>query len=92
MMSKLVFVAFLGLAITTALSAELQAGGDYAIIKSTIDNGGGVSTGGSFVLSGTIGQPFATVEDAANGDYAVSGGFWARIAEVVELIFKDGFE
>ena len=39
-----------------------------------IADGGGTSTGGQYVLTGTIGQP-----DAANstgGDYKLLGGFW----------------
>jgi len=44
----------------------------------TADNGGGVSTGSPYSLSGTIGQPDAGA--LAGGDYAVSGGFWGGLA------------
>ena len=47
---------------------------DYSITWSTIDGGGGRSTGGSFVLTGTIGQPDAAY--SAGGDYELLGGFW----------------
>lgn len=40
----------------------------------TIDCGGGTSAGGSFSVSGTIGQP--DVGDQAGGALQVSGGFW----------------
>jgi hypothetical protein len=40
----------------------------------TIDGGGGTSTGGSFELSGTIGQPDAGV--MSGGSFELSGGFW----------------
>lgn len=41
----------------------------------TIDGGGGTSTGGSFAVSGTIGQPDAGI--ALNGGaFTVVGGFW----------------
>lgn len=48
----------------------------YAINWSTIDGGGGRSTGGVYSVSGTIGQPDAG-PTMTNGAYAVTGGFWA---------------
>jgi hypothetical protein len=47
---------------------------DYKIIWSTIDGGGGQSSGGQYVLMGTIGQPDAGY--SSNGNYQVLGGFW----------------
>ena len=48
----------------------------YAIDWHTIDGGGGTSTGGVYSVSGTIGQPDAG-PTMTNGQYAVTGGFWA---------------
>jgi len=48
--------------------------GDYQIVWSTIDGGGGQSIGGQYVLSGTIGQPDAGYSEG--GNYEVLGGFW----------------
>jgi len=48
----------------------------YAINWSTIDGGGGTSTGGVYSVSGTIGQPDAG-GPMTNGQYSVTGGFWA---------------
>lgn len=48
----------------------------YAITWSTIDGGGGTSTGGVYTVRGTIGQPDAG-GPMTNGQYAVTGGFWA---------------
>ncbi len=48
----------------------------YAINWHTIDGGGGTSTGGVYSVSGTIGQPDAG-PTMTNGQYAVTGGFWA---------------
>jgi hypothetical protein len=42
----------------------------------TIDGGGGTSTGGSFSLSGTIGQPDAG-GPMTGGTFSLVGGFWA---------------
>ena len=47
---------------------------DYQIVWSTIDNGGGQSSGGQYTLIGTIGQPDAAYSAAAN--YELLGGFW----------------
>lgn len=58
-------------------SSTLQAqdDDDYDLSWSTIDGGGGTSSGGDFVLSGTIGQPDAGT--MAGGDYVLAGGFWS---------------
>ena len=48
--------------------------GDYEIHWSTIDGGGGQSSGGQFTLTGTIGQPDAAY--SAAGQDEVLGGFW----------------
>ncbi len=53
---------------------------DFAIDWYTIDGGGGTSTGGDFVLSGTIGQPDAGA--LTGGDFALVGGFWGGAAGV----------
>lgn len=48
----------------------------YAITWSTMDGGGGTSTGGVYSVSGTIGQPDAG-GPMTNGQFSVTGGFWA---------------
>ena len=48
---------------------------DYEISWYTIDSGGGQSSGGDYVLVGTVGQPDASV--SSGGDYALNGGYWA---------------
>jgi hypothetical protein len=52
------------------------ASAQYAIAWSTIDGGGGTSTGGVYSVRGTIGQPDAG-PTMTNGQYSVTGGFWA---------------
>ena len=56
---------------------------DYAIEWYTIDGGGGTSSGGDYVLSGTIGQPDA--DRIASCDYHLSGGFWSGPPCIVDL-------
>ncbi len=54
-----------------------QTGGGYDLTWSTIDGGGGTSTGGGYSLSGTIGQPDASAASAlTGGDLTLTGGFW----------------
>ncbi len=57
-------------------SVLAQSGGGYNLPWSSIDGGSAVSSGGEYVLRGTIGQP-----DAGNltgGGYTLAGGFWGQ--------------
>lgn len=67
------------------------AGGDFEVSASTIDGGGGTSSGGGFSLTGTIGQYDADPQPATGGTYALAGGFWAN-AESADHVFKSGYE
>jgi len=58
-----------------------QSGGSYDLSWSTIDGGGGTSTGGVYSVSGTIGQPDAG-PTMSGGNYALDGGLRATIAAV----------
>jgi hypothetical protein len=58
-----------------AIWATAQAQ-NYTIDWSTVDGGGGTSTGGVYSVSGTIGQPDAGVT-MNGGPYSLTGGFWA---------------
>jgi len=51
-----------------------MVGADYSISWYTIDGGGGQSSGGQYVLTGTIGQPDAGYH--GGGNYELLGGFW----------------
>lgn len=67
----------LGLALGAA-TAQAQTGGSYDLTWSSVDGGGGTSTGGSYSLSGSAGQPDASGDTAlSGGTYALTGGFWA---------------
>lgn len=52
----------------------------YSLSWSTIDGGGGTSSGGSYTISGTIGQPDAG--RLTGGSYVLDGGFWGLIGVV----------
>lgn len=66
--STVVFALAVGVA-----TAQLE------ITRSTVDGGGGRSTGGGFELTGTIGQSDAGVLTA--GGFELTGGFWLRLGQ-----------
>jgi hypothetical protein len=85
-LAALTATATLGLA---ALPANAQTGGIFDLTWSTIDGGGGTSTGSNgtttFSLSGTIGQPDAGQPmTGSNGTttFSLTGGFWPGITTV----------
>jgi hypothetical protein len=55
-------------------------GQSYSIDWSTIDGGGGMSTGGVYSVSGSIGQPDAGT--MSGGGYSLAGGFWSVVSTV----------
>jgi hypothetical protein len=55
----------------------------YTIDWYKVAGGGGTSTGGTYQVSGTIGQPDASGA-MAGGGYSVTGGYWAMI-NVVQM-------
>ena len=80
------------MAFTSGLALAQLSGGNFEITKITVDNGGGISSGGSFSLSGTIGQADASIQTSNGGSYLLAGGFWANVDAAREQIFADGFE
>jgi len=61
-------------AIFIVMGATFLVEAKYDLSSYTIDNGGGVSTGGDYSLVGTIGQPEAGA--MSGGSYELLGGFW----------------
>jgi len=81
------YLALMALLVGVVLAwpVQAQSGGGYDLTWSTIDGGGGESSGGAYSLGGTLGQPDA---GAMRGGGAVSGRaratshlFAARAAE-----------
>jgi hypothetical protein len=64
------------LLIATAVHAQ-----QYSIDWYKIAGGGGTSTGATFQVTGTIGQPDASGA-MSGGNYSLTGGFWSLIAVV----------
>lgn len=74
MSARLIRVAWVGF-VAAALGAP-SAFAQFDLTWHTIDGGGGMfSTGGSFEVSGTIGQPDAG--RMTGGNFEIVGGFWA---------------
>ncbi len=61
-----------------AQSASAQS---YSIDWYKVAGGGGTSTGGTYQVSGTIGQPDASGA-MTGGSYSLTGGYWALISVV----------
>ena len=57
------------------VSVAAQTGGSFTITQSVVANGGGASSGGTFAVNGTTGQPAAGT-NSTGGVYGVNGGFW----------------
>ena len=72
--TKLLPAAALILAFLMGGVALAQTGGSYNLEWHTFDGGGGTASGGTYALSGTIGQPDAQV--MTGGSCTLSGGFW----------------
>jgi hypothetical protein len=54
---------------------------NYSIDWYKVAGGGGISTGGTYQVSGTVGQPDAG-GPMTGGNYSMTGGFWALISAV----------
>ncbi|MGH9947714.1 MAG: carboxypeptidase-like regulatory domain-containing protein [Pyrinomonadaceae bacterium] len=65
------------LVLLLTFSAAAQTGGTYDLSHSVIATGGGSnSSGGTYRVDGTIGQPIAGTE-SVNTPFSLRGGFWA---------------
>ena len=68
--------------VVLSLAFGLPASGQtYSVDWYKISGGGGVSTGGTYQVSGTIGQTDASGA-LTGGQYSLTGGFWSLISVV----------
>ena len=58
-------------------TTRADGSGPIKLDWSTINAGGGTSSGGRFALSGTIGQPDAGI--LSGGSLKLEGGFWSSV-------------
>jgi len=81
------------------MAPVLAAAAGFEINRFTMSGGGGTSSGGPFLVSGTIGQPAAG--GLGGGTFSVDGGFWsvpvavqvpnAPTLQITTLIAAPGF-
>lgn len=65
--------------------------GDTLRLDPLLPGGGGVSSGGPFVLTASVGQLDA--QDAGSAQVLMRGGFWTPAdAAGVDSVFRNGFE
>ncbi len=69
------------LIIPLLLAASAVHAQQYSIDWYKIAGGGGTSTGATYQVTGTIGQPDA-IGAMSGGNYSLTGGFWSFIAVV----------
>jgi len=69
------------LLLLASLSSNAGLAQSYSIDWSTIDGGGGTSTGGVYQVIGTIGQPDAA-PTMSGGNFSLTGGFWSLLSVV----------
>jgi hypothetical protein len=85
-MNRLILLIPIGLLLLGGVSsgrAQTRPADDYDIAWHTIDGGGAMNaSGGSFGLSGTIGQPEAG--RASGGSYTLNSGFWIGAAGAID--------
>ena len=87
-MKFILFLSFL-------LAASAARAQQYSVDWYKVAGGGGTSTGGTYQVSGTIGQPDASGA-MSGGNFSVTGGFWSLINVVQTpgtpnlLIFPNG--
>jgi len=74
-------VSTLGLCLLTAIFCLRVLGQSYSVDWYKISGGGGTSTGATYQVTGTIGQPDAGMA-MSGGIYSLTGGFWSLIAVV----------
>src|SRR5208283_1100016 len=65
--------------VCAALFAWNAAAQNYSIDWYKVSGVGGTSTGGTYQVTGTIGQPDAS-SAMTGGNYSLTGGFWSLIA------------
>jgi len=83
--------ALIAIAALSAGAPHAQSGGDFAIVKSTIDAGGGTAAAGPYVLNATIGQ--ADAHYSEGGAFSLRGGFWGAAGNSAgDRIFQNGFD
>ena len=78
-------VALLAVAPAARAQVSTAPSSGYSLTWYTVDGGGGASSGGSYTLTGTAGQPDAG--RLSGGTYTIGGGFWASLGGALQQLF-----
>jgi hypothetical protein len=82
----LLLIAALAVAPAVSHAAPTASPGSYDLSWWTVDGGGTTfSTGSSYNLGGTIGQPDAGT--SSGGIYTLAGGFWGGVVSILYRIY-----
>jgi hypothetical protein len=75
----------ISLAALLLFSGVARTSNGYNLSWYTLDAGGGTSSGGSYVMDGTIGQPDVGL-GLSGGSYRLDGGFWSAVLGYIILL------
>jgi hypothetical protein len=75
------FARLLGFLLLLSACCLRAVGQSYSVDWYKIAGGGGISTGGVYQVTGTIGQPDASGA-MTGGSYSLTGGFWSLISVI----------
>lgn len=83
-----------GVACASAFAQALPppTGGSYVMRKQAIAGGGVRASGGSYVLTGTLGQALVDPIPATATNYRLAGGFHTPAISLGDDLFANGFE
>ncbi len=90
-MHKLALVGLGVLLLVATAVTVAQSGGGFDLSWSTIDGGSRTSSGGGFVLNGTIGQADAG-GPISGGSFALNGGFWQPSCAVPQAVANESIQ
>jgi hypothetical protein len=76
-----------GLAVVLLATSTALAAGTYEVPWWTVNGGGGTSTGTTYAVSGTLGQPDAGPQ-LSGTTFSLAGGFWGQAGAVPTLDFN----
>lgn len=85
MRKRIIILLALGLGLVTGTVTLAAPESNFSIPWWTVDGGGGVSSGGAYTLSGTVGQPDAGLH--SGGVYTLDGGYWGGATAQVYSVY-----
>ena len=72
--------SLVGITLTLLVIVSGASAQPFSIARFVIAGGGGASAGGTFALSGTLGQHDAGPPSLIGGGFSLTGGFWSPAA------------